>query len=142
MSVRAALVVLAAVAAAACGEGDADPVRANILAATGGDPAAGKSAMAAFGCGSCHVIPGVPRARGMVGPPLTDVARRTYIAGRLANSPAELARWIRWPDSIAPGTAMPTLGVSEQQARDITAYLYLETSSGGLGPGRLFRLPH
>lgn len=83
----------------------------------------------------CHS--GVTRARGLVGPPLTDLARRSYIAGHLFNSPVNLVAWIRYPDSLRPGTAMPTLGVSEQEARDITAYLYLETSAGGLGSPHL-----
>jgi cytochrome c1 len=81
----------------------------------------------------------------MVGPPLSDFARRTYIAGNLFNTPDNLVAWIRSPDSVEPGTVMPTLGVTEQEARDISAYLYLETSTGGLGPPRLLSptlLPH
>jgi cytochrome c len=108
-----------------------------ILAITGGDALAGKAAIAKFGCGSCHVIPGVERARGLVGPPLTDFAWRAYIAGRSTNTPSNLEAWIRLPDSVEPGTAMPTLGVSQQEARDIAAYLYLETGTRQLGPPRL-----
>jgi hypothetical protein len=32
---------------------------------------------------------------------------------------------------------MPTLGVSEQEARDISAYLLLETATGRFGPPRV-----
>ncbi len=91
---------------------------------TGGNARAGKALLQAYGCGSCHVIPGVPNARGLVGPPLYFWARRTYIAGELPNTPDNLVRWIQSPPSVEPGTAMPILGVSEQQARDMAAYLY------------------
>ena len=123
--------------AMACSQGGQDPARAQILASTGGDPRRGEAAIAEHGCGSCHVIPGVQRARGKVGPPLTDLAERSYIAGNAANTPDNLAAWIRRPDSVEPGTVMPTLGVSEQEARDISAYLYLETGTDALGPPHL-----
>lgn len=51
-------------------------------------------------------------------------SRRTYVAGRLPNTPANLIDWIRDPQAIDPATAMPTIGLDEQQARDIAAYLY------------------
>lgn len=91
---------------------------------TGGNIRAGKALLQAYGCGSCHTIPGVPDANGLVGPPLYFWARRTYIAGELPNTPDNLVKWIEAPPSVEPGTAMPTLGVSEQQARDMAAYLY------------------
>jgi cytochrome c len=91
---------------------------------TGGNIRAGKALLQAYGCGSCHVIPGVPGARGLVGPPLLFWSRRTYIAGELPNTPDNLVKWIEAPPSVEPGTAMPTLGVSDQQARDMAAYLY------------------
>jgi cytochrome c len=77
-----------------------------------------------YGCGSCHVIPGVRTARGMVGPPLLYYSRRTIIAGELPNTPANLKAWIMNPVEIEPGTAMPNLGVTDGQAHDIAAYLY------------------
>jgi putative membrane protein len=90
----------------------------------GGDVERGKTAISAMGCGACHTVDGVPGAHGEVGPPLTDVARRSIIAGELANTPDNMIRWIREPQAIEPYTAMPNLGVSEQTARDIVAYLY------------------
>jgi cytochrome c len=90
----------------------------------GGDPARGKSQIVVYGCGSCHVIPGVGGANGLVGPPLTKFAHRTFIAGEVPNTSDFLVRWISVPQAIEPGTAMPNLGVSEAQARDIAAYLY------------------
>ena len=86
-------------------------------------PERGRAAIDAYGCGSCHMIPGVKGAVGLVGPPLLAWSRRTVIAGELPNTPANLIRWIRHPQSIEPGTAMPNLGVSDADARAIAAYL-------------------
>jgi cytochrome c2 len=76
-----------------------------------------------YGCGACHVISGLPGATGKVGPPLDGFAERVFIAGQLPNTPENLVRWIRSPQVIEPGTAMPDLGVTEANARDIAAYL-------------------
>ena len=76
----------------------------------GGSPMRGERALVRYGCGSCHVVPGVSAATGRVGPPLTDFADRTYVAGRLRNEPAALVRWIRDPQAVEPGTATPDLG--------------------------------
>jgi cytochrome c len=84
----------------------------------------GKELIGEKGCGSCHTIPGIYTARGAVGPPLFFFSRRTMIAGELPNSLENLVRWIRDPKAVEPGTAMPDLGLSDQQARDIAAYLY------------------
>jgi cytochrome c1 len=89
-----------------------------------GDPAAGADLIARFGCGSCHTIPGIPEADGQVGPPLAGFAGRQVIAGQLPNNAENLIAWIVDPPSIEPGTAMPNLNVTEEQARDIAAYLF------------------
>jgi cytochrome c1 len=47
-----------------------------------------------------------------------------YIAGHLANNPDTLVAWIRHPHRFNQVTAMPEMGVGEQEARDIAAYLY------------------
>lgn len=85
--------------------------------------------MIAYGCGSCHVIPGVSGARGTVGPSLAGLRNRAYVAGVLPNQPASLVRWLMDPTVHAPQTAMPDLGVTESEARDMAAYLY--TLEGG-----------
>lgn len=90
----------------------------------GGDAETGKRLIGNYGCGSCHVIPGIRGAEGMVGPPLTGFAHRTFIAGQVANNADFLIRWIEVPQAIEPGTAMPNLGITEGQARNIAAYLY------------------
>jgi cytochrome c2 len=93
---------------------------------TGGNPQQGRQLIATYGCGACHTIPGVRRADGMVGPRLADVRRRTYIAGVVANTPENLVRWIEQPQAFSPRTAMPDVGASLAEARDIAAYLYLQ----------------
>ena len=89
-----------------------------------GDAAQGKIWTERMGCGSCHMIPGVQNADGLVGPPLTHFARRTIIAGVLPNTPANLVHWIQMPQAVVPGNAMPNAGLTDAQARDIAAYLY------------------
>ena len=90
----------------------------------GANAARGRAAFTAYGCSSCHRIPGVRPAVGVVGPPLEQWAERSYIAGRLPNMPGNLVRWIMQPQAIVPGNDMPDLGVSESAARDMAAYLY------------------
>lgn len=119
--VVATLVVLI-VAATACGREESAP-----RVVVGGDAVRGRQALERYGCGSCHEIPGVPRARGISGPTLRGLASRPYVAGSLPNDPANLAAWIRAPRSLDPRTIMPDLGVSEGEARDIATYLYAAT---------------
>lgn len=89
-----------------------------------GDPDAGQVALQAYGCDACHTIPGVPGANSLVGPPLTAWAERRYIAGKLINEPINLVEWIRFPQAIEPGTAMPNMDVTEEDAVHMAAYLY------------------
>lgn len=91
---------------------------------TGGVAARGKDVIASKNCGSCHTIPGIIGAQGLVGPPLVYFSRRTFIAGELPNKPDNLMRWVMSPQSVEPHTAMPNLGLTQQQARDVAAYLY------------------
>jgi cytochrome c1 len=90
----------------------------------GGDAGRGESLVARVGCGGCHVVPGMAAARGVVGPPLTGFGGRLYVAGMLPNTPENLVAWLKDPQSIVPGNVMPALGLDDQQARDIAAYLY------------------
>jgi cytochrome c2 len=98
--------------------------RAEARQVEGGDPKRGVAAIEAYGCGSCHMIPGITGAHGQVGPPLDDWSERVYIAGQVPNTTDFLIRWIEMPQAIEPGTAMPNLRVTEGEARDIAAYLY------------------
>ena len=104
--------------------GCADPGPRSVTTVVGGDATRGAQAIGAYGCGSCHVIPGIDGATGTAAPPLTSFAARTSVAGEVANTPPQLVAWIMNPQAIEPGTAMPNLGVRARDARDIAAYLY------------------
>lgn len=93
-------------------------------AATGGEPARGKAAIARYGCVTCHTIPGIKGADALVGPSLEHVASRSYVAGVLPNTPPNVVRWIQNPPGVDRLTAMPNLGVTDTDARDIASYLY------------------
>jgi cytochrome c len=84
----------------------------------------GRALLAEYGCGACHTIPGVPGADALAGPPLARYYERQTIAGRLANTEANLIAWIMNPQEIEPGNVMPDLGVSAVEASDMAAYLY------------------
>lgn len=89
-----------------------------------GDANRGRHALAEYGCGSCHTVPGITRADATVGPPLTAWAERASIAGEFPNRPEYLVAWIHDPQAMVPGSIMPNTGVSMEEARDIAAYLY------------------
>jgi cytochrome c2 len=91
--------------------------------ATFGNAARGSELIKQHGCGGCHIIPGIRRADGLVGPPLNHMGKRVYIAGLLRNTPANMIKWLRDPQGVVPDNAMPDMGLSEDQARDIAAYL-------------------
>lgn len=95
-----------------------------VAVAVAGDPRAGSRAIHAYGCGTCHIIPGIRGANGRVGPPLEAIAERAYLGGVIPNSPEAMMRWIMDPRAVDPRTAMPDTGVSRADARNITAYLY------------------
>lgn len=104
----------------ACVRRPAEPTWAKF----GGDPGQGAILVGRFSCGACHEIAGVQGANGKVGPPLSTFADRTMIAGVLPNTPENLVRWLRHPQAVVPGNAMPDVGLSDSQARDVAAYLY------------------
>jgi len=85
---------------------------------------AGRRLIASYGCGSCHSIPGVPGADSLAAPPLNRFYERTYIGGEIPNIWNNLITYIQSPEKIEPGTVMPNLGVTEDEARDIAAFLY------------------
>jgi mono/diheme cytochrome c family protein/cytochrome c2 len=87
------------------------------------------------GCGSCHTIPNIPGASGTIGPnlgPHEDVPPlnqrpmiATYPNGTVPNASVDdLAKWIADPPTLKPGTAMPKLGLSADEAAAAAAYLY------------------
>ena len=62
-----------------------------------GDAKRGKTLIAEYGCGNCHLIPKVAGADGNVGPPLLHIATRVYIAGFMRNSPENMSVWLQDP---------------------------------------------
>ena len=84
----------------------------------------GAELIAQHGCGSCHVIPGIRGATGKVGPPLNQIGAQAVIGGMLPNNDDNLIKWIRTPQSVVPGNAMPNTELSDHDARDIAAYLH------------------
>ncbi|SOE17149.1 cytochrome c2 [Hoeflea halophila] len=87
------------------------------------DPQRGAELIVQYGCGACHDIPGIRAAQGTVGPDLHDFAQQSYVAGVLPNRPGDLTRWLLNPPAHSPATAMPDLGLKQDEARDIAAYL-------------------
>lgn len=88
------------------------------------EAARGLELVGQYGCGSCHVIPGVTGADGMAGPPLTAMARQAYVAGVAPNTREALTRFIADPRAVDPRSAMPDLGLLSEEAQYIAAYLY------------------
>jgi len=119
-----ALVCAAIVAATTFGCSGKKGIYESARQMTGGDPASGKVAIRKYGCNACHTIPGVQGAYAVVGPPLDHMRVRVYIAGRASNTAPNLISWIRNPKALDDRTAMPNMGVTERDARDIAAYLY------------------
>jgi cytochrome c2 len=89
-----------------------------------GDPHRGARLIHQFGCGSCHMIPGIEGADGLVGPPLEHIGERTIIAGLLPNTPENMQTWLMNPQAIVPGNAMPNMELNDNEAKDVAAYLY------------------
>ena len=117
LAVAAAVIVLALTG---CG----NSIAQTATGLTGGSPDRGSAAILRHGCGSCHQIDGIARARGQVGPSLNGLVNRMYIGGVLINTPENLMTWIQDPKAIDAKTAMPALGVTRKDAKDIAAYLY------------------
>jgi cytochrome c oxidase subunit 2 len=84
---------------------------------------AGQQVFMTSACASCHTIAGTP-AQATVGPNLTHLATRTSLAAdTIANTPSELAAWIRNPQAIKPGDRMPDLGLSRTEISELVSYL-------------------
>jgi cytochrome c1 len=113
-----ASVVLACTLLAACG---GPPDRTPIVGDA--DIARGRQLVADKGCVACHTFPDVKWPRGGLGPALDNFGRQGLIAGQLPNQPGVLMQFVRNAPSMVPGTAMPAVPMSDQEARDVTAYL-------------------
>jgi len=117
-----AVIATGAVGASSCTASERAATASEITG--GGNPERGPALIQYYGCGSCHDIPGVRGAGGLIGPPLQRIGLRAYLAGKLPNSPTNMIHWIREPRSFDRDTVMPNMNVTESDARDIAAYLY------------------
>ena len=74
-------------------------------------------------CAACHTVRGTPAA-GTLGPDLTHVASRRYIAaGLLPTTRGSLAAWIVDPQTIKPGNNMPMVPMTADDVTSVSAYL-------------------
>lgn len=121
---RRAMAILGSVLALILGLTSCDDSRSDPTSMAIGNSQHGKLIMHNYGCDSCHTIPGVQGAEGLVGPPLDRMAQRVYIGGVLANTPENMIRWLRNPQEVDKLTAMPNVGLTDEDAHDITSYLY------------------
>ena len=119
----------------------------------GGSPKRGAEAIVRFGCGACHVIPGIQGAVGKVGPPLIDFSERGYIGYfaselefYLFNETYDSARKKHWQglDTASPyigdyqiGITTKEEGVMRRLRNEMEAAgIPIENSKGEWGPGQ------
>lgn len=114
------LLVVILLAVAACNK---RYEKAEVSQVSGGNAERGEKLVQQYGCQACHTISSLPGPRGVVGPPLDHIAVRGYIAGKLPNNAETMEAWLQNPQKLDPQNAMPNLGISPADAKDITAYL-------------------
>ena len=116
------IVIIVVALAAACNKPEQ---KAEKRAQTGGgDEKKGRQLIDQYGCTACHSIPGIAGPKGMVGPPLDHIGSRSYLAGKFPNTPDTMIKWLQNPQAMDPQNAMPNLGVTPADSRDIAAYLF------------------
>jgi cytochrome c2 len=118
------LATLCCLASAGCDLSGTAPLNSKLV--LNGDAQRGFALVAggAYGCAACHAIPGIRMPRGVVGPPLDGMARRSLIAGQLPNKPDVLVAFLQNPPALLPQTGMPAVGLTDNDARHIAAFLY------------------
>jgi cytochrome c oxidase subunit 2 len=84
---------------------------------------AGQKVFTSKPCAACHSIQGTAAAA-TIGPDLTHVASRRYIAaGLLQTTRGSLAAWIADPQTLKPGNNMPDVPLSATELKAVSAYL-------------------
>lgn len=111
--------VLLGLTGAACGSAAGPEPRV-----ASGDPERGLEVMARVGCGACHEIPGLDWPRGRVGPSLDGMGQRALIGSGLPNRPETLIPYLIDAPAVDEGSAMPPMPITEEEARDVAAYLH------------------
>ena len=90
-----------------------------------GNPNAGRQLFVSAGCAGCHTLNNLPGASGVAGPNLTNVVLRPTLAGEtIPLTPDTLTRFLLDPSAVKPGSTMPSVGLTESEARDLAAFLY------------------
>ena len=90
----------------------------------GGDPERGRLLVHQYQCAACHFIPEVQGPNGDAGPSLQYMGRLSYIAGSIPNQPENMIRFLQNPPAVKPGTLMPALGITDDEARHMAAFMY------------------
>lgn len=119
------LAMLVALGLAACGLRGAEDTHAAEQQVRPDDAtlARGEASFRRNGCGACHHLATIAGARGVTGPPLDDLFEQVYIAGHLPNTPDHVAHFVERPHEVDPATAMPSIGLSAEEARAIAQFL-------------------
>ncbi|GAA0414119.1 c-type cytochrome [Massilia aurea] len=91
---------------------------------SGGDPERGRLLVQQYQCAACHFIPEVQGPNGDAGPSLESMGRLSYIAGSIPNQPENMIRFLQNPPAVKPGTLMPALGITDDEARHMAAFMY------------------
>lgn len=86
--------------------------------------ARGLAAIERVGCGACHEIPGLSWPKGRTGPSLKGFDDITPIAGVLPNTAENLAAFVKDAPRIKLGSTMPAMPLSQEESRNVAAYLY------------------
>lgn len=122
---------LASIVVAALGCGTDAPSHASSVAggtgagaASTGDPAIGRQLVDQYACLACHQVPGFEGPQGSLGPSLAGIGSRPTIGGRVPNSAATLTTFLQNPQAVDPQNRMMSVGVSEEDARHIAAFLF------------------
>jgi len=90
-----------------------------------GDPVEGRRLFSSTGCDGCHTSADIPTAAGIAGPNLSNVVLRPTLAGEaIPMTPDTLAAFLATPSAVKPGTTMPDVGLTADEARHIAAFLY------------------
>jgi len=87
----------------------------------GGTASRGKALVESVGCIGCHVVGDITQVREKRGTSF-DIAPELTRVGSKVNG-AWVFDWVRNPRHYNPTTKMPSLRLTDQEARDITAYL-------------------
>jgi cytochrome c oxidase subunit 2 len=93
---------------------------------TGEVAARGEALFRSMACVNCHSTGSSDSiaVKARYAPDLRHLAERTTLgAGVLANTPAELGRWLKDPQSIKTGCHMPDTQLKDSQVTDLVAYL-------------------